>query len=164
MTIERPMFPPVDRRRMMTAGAALAALVAIPQMPAQGGTQVAPAATDDPIWDAMREHVAARKAWSEAVRVEFASEGIVPDEKNDRLQTETSIAADCFLECGRKLLTTMPTSLFGVIAVLRYVNQQVEDGDEAASSIYLSEEANGEFWSVAFLGTIASALITIHGT
>jgi hypothetical protein len=131
-----------------------------------GGTQVAPTTTDDPVWEAMKIHVTARTAYSEAVRVEFASEGKVPSRHFARLKHRTQVATDGLMEAGRALLTTRPTTLCGAIAALRYVAAQrdEDDPDDGACPTYLPEEVNDVFWANAFFATIASALITIHGS
>jgi hypothetical protein len=50
-----------------------------------------------------------------------------------------------------------------VIAVLRYVQSQLDEDDpnDGGSPTYLPEDIDGEFWARAFFGTIADALISI---
>jgi hypothetical protein len=155
MTIERPMFPPVDptRRRFLVvagvasvagAGSLAAAAMApdIPQavtvpLPARtGGSQEAPvtsiavpAALSDPAFALIADKRAADIAHGEAIDAQ--------DEASDRYgfhSDEESEADDhCLAACHAvhaidwKLATTPPTTLAGVAAVLRFANE-IEDG------------------------------------
>jgi hypothetical protein len=124
-------------------------VVAGTAVPSRGQTKVG---TDDPIWAVIKQHRSARAAYSEAIGIEIAASGNIPDD-----------AADELMAAGRSLLTTRPTTLLGAIAVLRYVGLQVDpdDPDDAVCPTYLPEDVDGAFWANALFGTIADALVSI---
>jgi hypothetical protein len=103
----------------------------------------------DPIWAVIEQHRAARAAYNKRIAIEITASGNISDGAEDEL-----------LAVGRTLLTMRPTTLPGVIAVLRYVRSQQdeEDIDDAVCPTYLPDEINGEFWAHAFFDTIADAL------
>src|SRR5882672_4713285 len=138
MTIERPMFPPVDpmRRRFLTVAAvgsmvgagSLAAAAMTPNDVPQAVT-VPRHGRPDPAFVLIAEKLAADIAHGEAIDVQ--------DEADDRYgfhSDESSEADDrCLVACRAvnaidwKLATTPPTTLAGVAAVLRFANA-IEDG------------------------------------
>jgi hypothetical protein len=66
--------------------------------------------TTDPIWAVIEQHRAARAAYNKRVAIEITASGNIPDGADEEV-----------LAAGRSLLTMRPTTLPGVIAVLRYV-------------------------------------------
>jgi hypothetical protein len=66
-------------------------------------------------------------------------------------------------DAARRLLLTAPTSQFGAIALLRYLEMQLIDLSDG-SGMYMPDEVDGEHWSTVAFRTLASALIQIHGS
>ena len=116
--------------------------------------------TVDPIWAAIERHRNAQVKFSKAAGDEFASEGNIPERKCAALKQITADATDDMLAAGCSLLTTIPTTLPGAIAVLRYVEFQFEDFD-GMSCDHLPEEIDDQPFVRVFLGTLTAALIAI---
>jgi hypothetical protein len=114
----------------------------------------------DPIWAVIKQHRSARAAYSEAVSVEFAAEGKIPEREFRALQSKTCKATKELMAAGRSILTTRPTTLFGIIAVLRYLESQFGNFD-GTSCIYLPEEIDRRSLMQVFADTLAGALISM---
>jgi hypothetical protein len=159
MTIERPM--PVDRRQILTGGAALATVVATPQMPAQ-------AATPDPIFAAieickeLKAQCDARYARVSCLYGEARKAGLRDEselvERNafveERLgchpDSYTDQTADAWWEAIRDLFGIEPTTLPGILALLRFAELVAEDDND------LVEEN-----STVLVATLAASMETI---
>jgi hypothetical protein len=108
----------------------------------------------DPIWAVIEKHRQERAAYAKADRKKWA-EIDIPDGATDEM-----------LAAGHLLLTTRPTTLLGVIALLRYVgSEQREENDlhEGAFPICLPQNVDGEIWVYPFFETIADALAALCG-
>jgi hypothetical protein len=137
MTIERPMFPPVDqaRRHLLTIAAGGAVAAAIPTAALTAAPEI------DPIFEVIARHRAACKAHTEAVRIEFAFEdGFTLDERRGLgggkklrqftiLQEQTADAYDRLDTAGTDLVNTPPTTLAGIAALCRYIEPLLSDPD-----------------------------------
>jgi hypothetical protein len=132
MTIERPMFPPVDqtRRHFLSAAAGGAAALSLsPARASAAGVTDLPDGMPDPAFALIAEKRAADVAHCEAIDAQDEAE------RDDGVDSEVAEEAfqRCCVACGIvneadwRLATTPPTTLAGVAAVLRFANQ-IEDG------------------------------------
>src|SRR5258705_10183257 len=127
MTIERPMFPPIDptRRRLLTIAAAGATALTV--APARAAPAV------DPIFAIINLHRAACEAYREAVRIEFAFEEVGMQGERLRqfqiLEEQTEAADDRLEDAGADLVNTPPTTLAGIAALCRYLEPLLNDKD-----------------------------------
>jgi hypothetical protein len=150
MTIERPMFPPVDqaRRRFLSVAAGCATALAI--------TNAVAAAAVDPAFALIAAHRAAEVAYGEVITAQDDAEakyGIRSDEAWE--------AAD---RCGAmgeevnaiawKLATTPPTTLAGVAAVLRFANEVEDVGGEWPDTDTIGPDG----WHYQLRATMAAAI------
>src|SRR5882672_3939954 len=167
MTIERPMFPPVDptRRRFLTVAAigsivgagSLAFAAAAPNdVPQAVTTPRHRHSRPDPAFALIADKRAADIAHGEAIDVQ--------DEADDRYgfhSDESSEADDrCLVACRAvnaidwKLATTPPTTLAGVAAVLRFANEMEDGGMEWPST----DVVGADGWHYQLRATMAAAI------
>jgi hypothetical protein len=129
MTIERPMFPPVDptRRRLLTVAAGGAVAAAIPTVT----LTAAPAA--DPIYAVIERHRKACAAHNEALdtHMDFEEVGMTGEklEEYKRLVAETDAAYDELEDAGLDLINTQPTTMAGIFALCQYINPLFAEDD-----------------------------------
>src|SRR5258705_3232752 len=167
MTIERPMFPPVDttRRRFLVVSA-IGSMIGAGSL---GFAAAAAAANDvpqavtvprhskpDPAFALIADKQAADVAHGEAIDVQ--------DEADERsgFHSDGSSEADdrCLVACRAvnaidwKLATTPPTTLAGVAAVLRFANE-IEDGGMEWPS---TDVVGADGWHYQLRATMAEAL------
>ena len=168
MTIERPMFPPVDptRRRFLavSAGASVASVgtLAVAAMPA--ATLTAPPAAD-PIYGAIELHEKAADVWNAAVDVwAMFVHGPEPELEVElkRINDAWRAARDSLDDTGVDLINTAPSTLAGIARALNYIREQMlnDDGIYMPSGLRLADDTDGEYpgeWIEAFLGTIEDA-------
>jgi hypothetical protein len=118
MTIERPMFPPVDptRRRLLTVAAGGAVAAAIPTVT----LTAAPAA--DPIYAVIERHRKACAAHNEALdtHMDFEEVGMTGEKlaKYNSLVAATDAAYDELDDAGLDLINTRPPTLAGIFCAL----------------------------------------------
>src|SRR5882672_8238483 len=165
MTLERPMFPPVDpTRRRFLITAAIGSMVGAGSLAfaAAAPNDVPQAVTTprhgrpDPAFALIADKLAADIAHGEAIDVQ--------DEADDRYgfhSDESSEADDrCLVACRAvnaidwKLATTPPTTLAGVVAVLRFANE-IEDGGMEWPS---TDVVGAEGWHYQLRATMAAAI------
>jgi hypothetical protein len=165
MTIERPMFPPVDptRRRLLTIAAAGATALTV------APARAAPAA--DPIHAAIERHKAAGVPWDAAidVRAEFPeSADAMTDEQweqRDALDDAVDEARVILEQAGLDLIDTAPTTAAGIATAIRYMQRQMRtDGTYMPYSIefefddgYAGDGGVVLAWIEVWLDTIADA-------
>jgi hypothetical protein len=176
MTIERPMFPPVDptRRRFVTiaAGASivsvgsLVAAAAVPNATPEARHRL------DPIFAAIDRHSAAGIVWDAAVDVRSVfPEGPEPLtdeqwERRDVLDDAVSEARCALSKAGMDLIRTVPTTVGGIASAIAYIQRQMrDDGTFMPFDIgfhydvgYGGDSAVVFGWLDDFLNTIASAV------
>jgi hypothetical protein len=160
MTTERPMFPPVDsnRRRFLTnaagvaAGGTVLALAAIP--PTSAAT--APTGALDPVFAVIAEKRAADIAHCEAIDVQGEFEGRGDFRSPAAIEAREGSAAACHYanEVDWKLATTVPTTIAGVAAVLRFANEIEDGGNEWPDT----DTVGPEGWHYQLRATIAAAI------
>ena len=137
MTIERPMFPPVDptRRRLLTVAAGGAVAAAIPT----AALTAMPAV--DPIYAVIEAHRRACTEHVEAVHIHMAFEevGMTGEKlkKYNSLVAETNAAYDRMDDAGCDLINTKPTTLAGILALCRYINPLFEEEDSPDLPTYI---------------------------
>lgn len=153
MTIERPMFPPVDptRRRFITIAAAggIATLASTAAEPA-----TAAGTTPDPAFALIAEKRAADVAHGEAIDAQDKAEcGNDPDAEAEAWQ-RCCVACRVVNEADWRLATTPPTTLAGVAAVLRFANA-IEDGGMEWPG---TDTIGSEGWHYQLRATIAAAI------
>jgi alkanesulfonate monooxygenase SsuD/methylene tetrahydromethanopterin reductase-like flavin-dependent oxidoreductase (luciferase family) len=127
MTIERPMFPPVDptRRRLLTIAAAGATALTV------APARAAPAA--DPIYAAIQRHKAACVPRDAAidVRAEFPeSADPMTDEQweqRDAIDDAVDEARVILEQAGLDLINTAPTTLAGIVTAIEYMRRQMRN-------------------------------------
>jgi hypothetical protein len=128
------------RRAILAGAAALPALT----LPAVAFTAAAP----DPIFAAIEYHRAARDAW-------WGLNDKAPDEVSDDL---LSIRGDAEQDALTDLLETRPTTVAGVIAVLRHVDQHLRQYEEEETQPFGNCTDPLASAGATFLATIAAAL------
>jgi hypothetical protein len=161
MTIQRPMFPPVDptRRRFLTtaavasvvsAGTLAAAAAMDPSVPA--AVTMPRHSTPDPVFGLIADKRAADVAHCEAIDAEEEAEehGIGLDEASDR----SLAACHAVNAIDWKLATTPPTTLAGGAAVLRFANE-IEDGGMEWPN---TDAVGREGWHYQLRATMAAAI------
>jgi hypothetical protein len=169
MTIERPMFPPVDptRRHLLTIAAGGAVAAAIPT----ATLTAAPAV--DPIYAATERHKEAASVWYAAVHVrsDFL-EGPEPmtDEQWEQLNTldeALDAARDVLNKTAVDFVGTTPTTVAGIVNAIAYIQRQMrDDGTFMPSDLEFHYDVGYEGgdgavvfgWLDAFLNTIAVAV------
>jgi hypothetical protein len=155
------MFPPVDptRRRFLTAAAvgsmvgvgSLAAVAMTPNDVPQAVT-VPRHSKPDPAFALIANKQAADIAHGEAIDAQDAADerGIGVDEADDR----------CWAACHAvnaidwKLVTTPPTTLAGVAAVLRFANEHEDAGGEWPNT----DAVGPDGWHYQLRATMAAAI------
>jgi hypothetical protein len=165
MTIERPMFPPVDptRRRFLITAAAGSIVGAGSLAAAAAAPNDVPAAVTtprhsrpDPALVLIAEKLVADLAHGEAIDAQDEA-----DERSGFHSDESSEADDrCLVACRAvnaidwKLATTPPTTLAGVAAVLRFANE-IEDGGMEWPK---TDVVGAEGWHYQLRATMAVAI------
>jgi hypothetical protein len=114
----------------------------------------------DPALRAIAAHRRAARIYYEAVKIEFASDGKVTKAALARLNETTKEATDDVFAAGCALATTQPTTMFGAIAMLRYL-ATVFDEAGIESSI-MPETVDDEAWPCAVFRTLARALAAVE--
>jgi hypothetical protein len=140
------------RRHLLTIAAGGAVAAAIPADDAR--------AYADPIFAAIEAHRQAAKIFNEAVRVEFASYGKVTEAAYARLNETTKEATDECFAAGCALVTTKPTTMFGAVAMLRYLATVFDEA--GLESNIMPETVDDEAWPCAVFRTLASALVQVQ--
>jgi hypothetical protein len=160
MTYTRPMFPPVDptRRRLLTvaAGSSIASVGAltVAAMPAIAPDRGACAA--DPAFALIAEKLAADVAHEKACDALSAAEeryGFHSDAAEEAWENSGAAchAAD---QVGWKLAATLPTTLAGVAAVLRFANEIEDAGGEWPDTDTIGPDG----WHYQLRATMAAAI------
>jgi hypothetical protein len=166
MTIERPMFPPVDptRRRFLTVAAAGAVGAAIPAADAR----VNPGHTADPIYAAIERHRALTipfdAAWD--ARAHFNDCGDCDEKPSDELRrlNDAIDAAGLPMEAAAcDLFSTVPTTPAGIVAAIRVIQTYYRDDSgrmPRGQWLYEDEDdsRNGRDWLECFLDTLIESV------
>jgi len=167
MTIERPMFPPVDptRRHFLSVAAGanvvsvgtLAVAAAIPAgegidlsankinvlAPKTSSKEITPSLgiEGDPIFAVIERHRKACREHHEAINIHMAFEELgmtgATLEKYNSLVAETDAAYDHLDDVGCDLINTKPTTLAGILALCRYINPLFEEEDSPDLPTYI---------------------------
>jgi hypothetical protein len=153
MTIERPMFPPVDptRRHLLTVAAGGAVAAAIPTY-----ARANPGHAVDPAFALIAEKLAADVAHCEAIDAQDEAEesqGIRSDAADEAFE-RCCIAGRAVSEADWRLATTPPTTLAGVAAVLRFANE-IEDGGMEWPN---TDTVGPDGWHYQLRATMAAAI------
>ena len=187
MTLERPMFPPVDptRRHLLTIAAGGAVAAAIPTAgerinlgaketnvlaPKTSSKEITPSQgiEGDPIYAAIERHQAAGGVWDAAVDV-WAKFPDGPEPmtierriERERINDAWRDARDAMDDTGVDLINTSPTTLGGIARALNYIREQMlqDDGIYMPGDLRLADDTEGEYpvaWIKAFLDTIEHA-------
>jgi hypothetical protein len=156
--IDHPMmFPPRDptRRRFLTV-AAIGSFVGAGSLAAaaMAPSLAVPAVLPDPAFALIADKRAADIAHGEAIDAEEAEEhGIGLDEAYDRRSAACHAAQAIYW----KLATTLPTTLAGVAAVLRFANEHEDAGGEWPNT----DEVGADGWHYQLRATMAAAIEAI---
>ena len=159
--------PPINtsatRRRFlsqsagMAAGGAVLALATIPPGPAVG----APASALDPVFALIAEKRAIDVAHCAAIDAQDVAEdrfGHGSDEAEEAAE-HCETACDAANEIEWRLAGTMPTTLAGVAAVLRFANQIEDEGGEWPGTDTIGREG----WHYQLRATMAAAIEAVAG-
>ena len=159
MTLERPMFPPVDqtRRHLLTVAASGAVAAVIPTATLTAAHAV------DPIYAVIEAHRKACTEHVEAVHIHMAFEevGMTGEklEKYNSLVAETDAAYDRLDDVGCDLINTKPTTLAGILALCRYVKPFFGESDPDELPNYISyDDDSTEYPAEALFRVIGSAI------
>jgi hypothetical protein len=142
-----PTNAPTSRRRFLSTAAALAA----------GGAALAVAippalATDDPIFIAIEAHKAAFARVISAIDVEQAAEAATPKgmRKTDERYLESGEAVSAAWEAegdaAIELVTVLPTTMTGVLALLDYAISADTDGETWPRDLLSDDGETGGSW------------------
>jgi hypothetical protein len=113
----------------------------------------------DPALRGINAHRQATRVHTEAVRIEFASEGNVTKAALARLNETTSEACGDLFSAARVLVKTQPTTMLGAIAVLQYLADQFDKDGDCSN---MPDNIDGEAWPAVFFRTLAAALIQVQ--
>lgn len=137
MTLQKPMFPPVDptRRHFLTVAAG-ASVASVGSLAAASMPGLAPV---DPIYAVIEQHRKAALAYKEAMHIEFAFEensglpmkGEVLGKYN-LLCHATSEASEVMDGAACDLVNTLPTTLAGVVALCQYIHPLFAEGQDCS--------------------------------
>jgi hypothetical protein len=164
--IDHPMmFPPVDpTRRRFLAVAAVASVVS-------AGTLAAAAAMDpnvpaavttprhsgpDPVFGLIADRLAADIAYGEVIDAQDEAEGRYGFHSDEASEAADRCGAACWTVnvIDWKLATTLPTTLAGVAAVLRFANEHEDAGGEWPDT----DAVGPDGWHYQLRATMAAAL------
>jgi hypothetical protein len=142
---------PILARRAVLAGIASAAA-----LPIAAAIPTAAEATSDPAFALIAEKLAADVAHCEAIdaqgeferRRDYSSDGAIEAQDNSEDACHLANEADW------KLVTTPPTTLAGVAAVLRFANRIEDDGNEWPDT----DAVGSEGWHYQLRATMAAAV------
>ncbi len=158
MTIERPMFPPVDPTRRHFLSVAAAGAAALTLAPARA----APAA--DPIYAAIELHrvCALKHAAAWGVRARFNDCRMNDEQKRQLRILEDAIEA-AWEPCeaaGIDLINTAPTTRAGMVAAIRYVQIQHRNLGEhmPRGEMETADGTDCGDWLECFLDTLADTV------
>jgi hypothetical protein len=167
MTIERPMFPPVDlTRRKFLSVAAGAAVVGIPTSTAAAKPPVSQnsASNDvekrdmpvDPAFALIAEKLAADIAHCEAIDAQDEADTCYGFRSEAAAEAADNCAAagHAVNEVDWKLANTPPTTLAGVTAVLRFANEIEDAGNEWPNT----DTVGPDGWHYQLRATMAAAI------
>jgi hypothetical protein len=159
MTLERPMFPPVDptRRHLLTvaAGGAVAGLIPTAVLAAMPAV--------DPIYAVIEAHRRACTEHVEAVHIHMAFEEVGMEgeklEKYNSLVAETDAAYDRLDDVGCDLINTKPMTLAGVLALCRYVKPFFGESDpDELPNYILYDDDSTEYPAEALFRVMGNAI------
>jgi hypothetical protein len=179
MTIERPMFPPIDstRRRLLSQAAGVAAGSAVLAL---GVTVPAPAIASqrvpDPIFEAIEGHRAAYVAFSAELDRQCALEKELPKERRKSsidawetkivetddprwIDAEKAVrqASEAETDAAIKLVDVRPCTTAGILALLEYVLLCERRGDEWPNGL-ADDDDKGRSWYYFMIENVAAAL------
>jgi hypothetical protein len=181
MTLQRPMFPPVDptRRRFLTqaagvaaGGAVLAVASAPPALAAAGPasplvdrlTSGNVSENADPIFAAIEAHKAARVAVSSVVREvatlegQLADRGVRLSERKSDPQLEALEAALGVAFDAELVGMSAPTTMAGVLALLQYANAADIDGEGWPADLASDDSSKSRSWHYFLIELLAEVL------
>jgi hypothetical protein len=177
MTIERPMFPPVDptRRRFLTvaavgsiAGAGSLAAAAMAPNDAPAAVTVPQGA--DPIYAVIERHRILAKicdaAWKVRGRCKDFGEMTEDEKAHVRKLNDAVDEAHLPLEAAAEnLINTAPTTHAGVIAALFYMRIQHRNDGEHMVQGWMEDEDGERYidWCDAWLETLIQAVMQLEG-
>ena len=142
-----PINTPTSRRRFLSTAATLAA------GGAALGLAIPPAlATDDPIFAAIEQHKAAFARVIAAIDVEQAAEAATPngmrktDERYLEAREAVSAAWEAEGDAAIELLNVYPTTMAGVMALLKYSISADRDGETWPRHLLSDDGKTGGSW------------------
>jgi hypothetical protein len=142
-----------------TRRAVVGAIAASPALAVPAFASAAP--NPDPIFAAIetrkRAHAAFEAACSGASR---AYDRLADNEEMDQLEEEASRCGRINANVSRTMLRTVPTTLAGVHALVRYVHERGECGDDIMM-LYMGPEDNDREARQVLIATLATALDNI---
>jgi hypothetical protein len=169
MTLERPMFPPVDptRRHLLTvaAGGAVAALAITTTTARAQGIE------GDPIFAVIERHRKACREYNEAVDIhmDFEDVGMTGEKlaKYNSLVAATDAAYDELEDAGLDLINTRPTTPAGIFALCQYIKPLFAENDAPNLPEYiLYDDGRTAYPAEAFayvIGRAVEEMIASHG-
>jgi len=159
MTLARPMFPPVDptRRRLLTvaAGGAVAGLIPTAVL-AGASIGVRTDESEDPAFALIRAKREADVLHCWAIEAQDAAESRhgLTSEAARKAQDRCYAACEAVNNADWRLATTPPTTLCGVMAVLRLANLIEDEGCEWP----MTDTIGPDGWHYQLRATMAAAI------
>jgi hypothetical protein len=108
---------------------------------------------------AINDHRQATRIHSEAVKIQFASEGKVTKAAYAQLVETTSEACDDLFSAARVLVKTQPTTMLGAIALLQYLAAQFDEDMDCSN---MPDDIDDEAWPAVVFRTLAAALVQVQ--
>jgi len=153
------MFPPASRRGFLAQAAAVAAGgaavgVALPLPVSAGASERVP----DPIFTAIAAHQAAHLAHGNAIDAQDEADTRYGHDSDEAWEADEHCEEACHFahDVAWQLARSVPTTLAGVVALLRFANQFEDEGNEWSS------DTNGRSgWHYQLCATMAAAIEAI---
>jgi hypothetical protein len=141
--------------------AVLAGIAAAAALPIAAAIPTTEAATTDPAFVLIAEKLAADVAHDKAIDIQGEFEGRGDFSSDAVIEAQENSAAACHFanEVDWKLATTIPTTLAGVAAVLRFANEIEDDGLEWPDTDAIGPEG----WHYQLRATMAAAVEALGG-
>ena len=161
MTLERPMFPPVDptRRHLLTVAASGTVAAVIPT------AVLASAPAVDPVYAAIELHKDLAKRFDAAwdVRGRCKDFGTLTEEEQTHIRNLNDAIDEIGLPleaAAMDLFNTAPTKYAGTIAAIRYIRIQHGNGGDHMVQGWLENEDGERYvdWMDAWLETLIDAV------
>jgi hypothetical protein len=143
----------IHSRRAVLAGIATAPALAVPVL-----AQATAVSEADPIFAAIEHHKASNAAFSHTLHLmgKFEEEhGHADSPEQDEWHRRESASSDVEREACDEMISTVPTSLAGLLALLRYVEAEHARGEKFLDQGALEELVSTTVSALAAIGAVS---------